>query len=175
MPVRISTYVSSLIEQGRRRIKLLVSGRSDIRTTYESSPFGIDGVPPANWRAIYADTGEKGRNILLGYINQNQLAALNPGENHIYSTNADGSKIESFIKLNNDGTMDVLGNDDFMVRFNALETGFNQLRTDFNNFLTQSYNLHTHASAGAPPVPLGTASTASIANARIDEIRTTST
>ena len=180
--IQIGRYLSSLVEEGRRRIKVLVNGRDDARTPFESMPFGIDGVPPSNWRAIYAETPEKGRNLVIGYINQNQLSILNAGENHVYSTDADGQNIAAFIKLLNNGTMQVLGTGDFLARFNELQTGFNQLRTDLNNHIT-NYNGHIHtttATIGSGPAvgvisatgSTSTASNASIDNAKIDEIET---
>lgn len=180
--LRISTYVSSLVDRGFRRIKLLINGSVDVQPTYQSMPFGIDGVPPNNWRAIYSSTGEKGRNVIVGYINQNQLSALNAGENYVYSTNDAGDKVEAFIKFLNDGRLQLLGSGDFLVRFNALETGFNQLRSDFNSHLT-NYNGHIHlttATVGATATPglisattsTSTPSTADISGSKIDDIET---
>lgn len=182
MKLKIGVYLSSLIEQGRRRIKVLVNGRDDARTTYESLPFGVDGVPPSDWRALYAETAEQGRNVIIGYINQNQLSILNAGENHFYSTDASGENIAAFIKMLNNGTMQVLGTGDFFVRFNELQAGFNQLRQDLNNHIT-NYNAHIHtttATVGSGPAlgvisattSTSTSSSASIDAAKINEIET---
>lgn len=182
MPIKIGTYISSLIDSGRRRIKVLVTGRSDVQNAYESLPFGVDGSPPENRRAIYAETGEKGRNIILGYINQNQLSSLQAGETSFYSTSEDGGMIQSFMTLRNDGTIEILGTGDFLVRFNELETGFNQLRSDHNAHVN-AYNAHIHlttATVGATAVPgvlsatasQSTPSSADISAAKIDEIKT---
>ena len=181
MKLKIGIFLSSLIEQGRRRIKVLVNGRDDARTTYESLPFGVDGVPPNEWRALYAETAEQGRNVIIGYINQNQLSVLNSGETHFYSTDASGENIAAFIKMLSNGTMQVLGTGDFFVRFNELQTGFNQLRQDLNDHIT-NYNAHVHTTTatvgtGPPGVISATTSTsnsssASIDTAKIDEIET---
>lgn len=181
MRLKIAIYLSSLVREGRRRIKALVNGRSDVREPYESLPFGVDGVPPEGWRALYAETSEQGRNVVIGYINQNQLSILNAGENHVYSTDASGENIAAFIKFLNNGTMEVLGTGDFFVRFNELQTGFNQLRSDFNTHVT-NYNGHIHTTTatvgtGPPGVISSTGSTsssssASIDAAKIDEIQT---
>lgn len=182
MKIKISVFLSQLIQQGRRRIKVLLNGRSDPRETNESMPFGIDGVPPENYRAIYAETAERGRNFVIGYINVNQLSTLNAGENHIYSTSEDGSKVAAFIKLLNDDTIEVLGSGDFFVRYNALETAFNQLRTDLNNFIN-IFNSHIHTTTAtvgggatpgviSAPTSSGTSSNADITPARIPEIKT---
>jgi len=50
-----------------------------------------------------------------------------PGEFRTYSTDKDG--VEKFYTwLKNDGTYEVGGNDDFLVRYNELAAGFNQLK-----------------------------------------------
>lgn len=184
MNIKISIFLSALVQEGRRRIKILLNGRSDAREVYESMPFGIDGVPAQNYRAIYAETEEKGRNIVIGYINVNQLSTLNSGENHIYSTSDDGSKVSAFIKLLNDDTIEILGNGDFLVRYAGLETAFNQLKQEHDN-LVNLFNAHIHtttATVGSSPTPgvisapttSGSASTADITVARISEIKTAS-
>lgn len=75
---------------------------------------------------------------------------------------------------------------DFLARFNELKAGFDQLKQDFNDFVTSVHNSdvvpHTHTfnyNAGVTPsngttntavIGTGTESTASIDNAKIDEI-----
>lgn len=142
-------------------------GRADIQESYESAPYGFDSVPVKDLRAIHAETGEKGKTVVIGYINVKQLASLKPGEVRIFSTDKDGNlKID--IRLKDDGTIEMGGTGDFMVRFDELKTGFDKLKSDFNGFLT-----HVHGAAGTPPVPVVLPSTASIDDAKIDEIKTT--
>jgi len=63
---------------------------------------------------------------------------------------------------------------DYMARFNELKAGFDELKSDYNNFVTATYNLHQHPTAAAgpptPPTITGSSSTASIDNAKIDDI-----
>lgn len=157
----ISTTVDNL---GMRLPKFLRLGKSDVQTATQAGAHGIDSNPIADMIAVYADTGEKGEKVILGYLNKNQLAE--PGEFRIFSVNAEG-ELQTFIWLKANGTIQIGGNAKNMVRFQELETGFNQLKDDFNAFLT-----HVHGGSGTPPAPPVLPSTASIAGAKIDEITT---
>ena len=102
--MKISKLIENIYEEGLRVLKVLVNGRNDVQKSYDVSPFGIDGVPPLGWRAIHAETGIKGKTVILGYINQGQLETLTEGENRIYSTDDQGA-LSTFIYLRGDGTM----------------------------------------------------------------------
>jgi hypothetical protein len=172
----VKTISTQLGKLNRRVIKHLRLGKSNVQTSLQVAPHGIDSNPVKDLIAIYAETGEKGKTIILGYLNKNVLAEI--GETRLFSTDSSGA-LKTFIWLKNDGTMQIGGDTKHMVRFEELETGFNTLKTDFNNHLT-AFNAHMHATAGTgPPVPPtpGTgipavASTASISGAKIDEIKT---
>jgi hypothetical protein len=62
---------------------------------------------------------------------------------------------------------------DFAARFNELKAGFDELKTDFNDLVT-AYNSHQHPTAAvgppSPPTVSGSSSTASIDDAKIEEI-----
>jgi hypothetical protein len=165
----ISTEVDSL---QRRVIKFLRFGKKDVQTSLQVSPHGIDSNPVKDLIALYADTGEKGKTVLVGYLNKNVLAAV--GETRLYSTDADGA-LQTFIWLKADGTMELGGNTKHLARFEELKSGYDQLKTDFNNLVT-AFNAHMHPTAGtgppSPPTVTGTASTASIDSSKIDEIKT---
>lgn len=173
----ISKILSSIIENGKLIIKILASGSSDVKTAFNISPFGIDSNPTKDYRAIYANTEVKGEKVLLGIFNENVLTDI--GEIRIYSE--DSPKNQSFyIHLKNDGTCEIGGDSNFMVRFNELETGFNELKDDHNSLVT-AFNSHVHptAAVGPPSVPTpvpGTipvsSSDANITNAKIDNILT---
>lgn len=170
----VKVISSELDNVKRRLVKILRQGRSDVRTSLEASPHGIDSVPVKDLIAIYSETGHDGDTVIIGYLNKNRLADV--GENRLFSTNANGT-LSTFIWLKNDGTMQVGGNTDFMVRFSELETGFNQLKSDFNSLVT-TFNTHVHPGVtigGASTlvtVTLETPSTADISNAKIQEIKT---
>jgi hypothetical protein len=165
----ISTEVDSL---QRRVIKFLRFGKKDVQTSLQVAPHGIDSNPVKDLIALYADTGEKGKTVLVGYLNKNVLAAV--GETRLYSTDADGA-LQTFIWLKADGTMELGGNTKHLARFEELKSGYDQLKTDFNNLVT-AFNAHMHPTAGtgppSPPTVTGTASTASIDSSKIDEIKT---
>ena len=75
------------------------------------------------------------------------------------------STIEIVQNIKNDGIIEINGNSDFAVRFNALQTAFDQLKSDFNT--------HTHVSVtslGTPSVPVPQ-STADITPAKVNEVK----
>lgn len=158
----------------RRLIKVLRKGNSDIQTPFEASPFGIDSNPLKDMIAVYGPTEEKGKTVIIGYIDKNKLADI--GETRLYSTDSDGN-LRFYTWLKNDGTMEIGGNTKHMVRYEELETAFNQLKTDFNTFIT-NYNSHVHTgvtvggSSTSFTVTPGVSSSADISPAKIDEIKT---
>ena len=80
----------------------------------------------------------------------------------------------AFINILNSGIIEINGNTDFAVRFNALETGFNLLRTELNTALT-ILNAHVHTLAGAGTTdPMATPTvlaTAEISAAKVNEVK----
>jgi hypothetical protein len=166
----ISTEITDL---SQRLVKFLRLGRSDVRTALEVGPFGIDSNPPKDTVAAYSDTMVKGQSVVIGYVNTRQDADV--GEVRTYSVDGSGNVV-FYTWLKSDGTMEVGGDSDNMVRYSELESAFNQLRDDFNNFVNTTYNLHQHptAAVGPPSVPTltGTQSNADITGAKIDEIKT---
>lgn len=155
--------ISTRIDQGKRLIKFLKMGINDVQEMNTVQPFGIDGNPRKDMIALYAPTGEQGKAIIIGYINKNQVAAV--GETRLYSTESDSDTEKFYIHLKNDGTAEVGGDSDFMVRFTTLESGFNQFLSD--------HNTHVHVgNMGAPTAPPTIPSSATIAGAKITEIKT---
>lgn len=156
---------SSTDDKDRRELKVVQFGA---KTANVVSSFGEDSHPLENMIAIYANTSEKGDNVVLGYINTNQIAAI--GEKRLFSLMEDGS-LSFSIHLKNDGTCEIGGDGDFAVRFNKLQEQFDQLVTDFNNHVH-----NTTATVGPGPTP-GTItpptvpSTADISAAKIEEIK----
>lgn len=158
----------------RRILKFLRLGKSDVQTSMEAGPYGMDSNPVKDMIAVYAPTGEKGKTVIIGYLNKNQLAEV--GEMRTYSTDSNGA-LKFYIWQKNDGTCEIGGDDDNMVRYSKLEEAFNELKTDFNNLVTV-YNSHTHTGVTAGPGSTGTtpaagqSSSADITPAKIDEIKT---
>lgn len=158
----------------RRVVKFLRFGNSDVQTSVEAAPHGIDSVPIKDLVAVYGKTASSGKTVVIGYLNKDRLAEI--GETRFYSTNEQG-QLQTYVWLKNDATIEIGGDTDNMVRFSELKTAFDQLKSDFNSFVSTTFNVHTHVSAspGSPtatPVPTGTTSTANIDPAKIDEIKT---
>lgn len=177
--LRIVKTISSKLSSGVRFVKFLKFGKSDVQEKRQAAPFGDDSDPVAGMSAIYAKTTKDGEEVIIGYINKNQISG--PGEKRIFSTDSDNNPVFA-LYLRNNGTAEFGGDSDNMVRFSPLETDFNQLKSDFNSFVT-AYNSHTHittATVGASPVPgiisptlsTATPSSADISGAKIDEIKT---
>lgn len=150
----ITKVISNIIESGFRKIKVLVTIDPDVRTAQQVSPFGIDSVPIAGMKAIYAPTNKNGKNVIVGYYNKSLLA--NDGEVRLYSVDDDGA-LSTFIWLKNDGTMQIGGSANHMTQYEGLATAFNTLKADLNQ---------ARAALSLPP------SIADITAAKIDEIKT---
>lgn len=157
-----STFFDSV---KRRIVKVLRFGKTDVNTGYEVSPFGFDGNPLSDMRAIFADTNRSGRRVIIGYINKNQLAQ--PGESRLFSVDSNGN-LKTFIWLKNDGSIELGGTNDNLVRFSKLEEAFNELQGKFNTF-AQAYTPGSPASVGTPPFI--EQSNSDISEAKIDNLK----
>ncbi len=168
--------ISSSISGAIQKVKFLRFGDSDVQEKKTVTPYGIDANPIPEMIALYAETGVKGESVLVGYINKNAIAQ--PGELRLFSTNTSGVE-QAYLYFKADGKADFNGSNDNLVRFSKLETGFNQLKTDVNNLITL-FNVHQHisttpASPTSTPTAVATASTATIAQAKITDLRTSAT
>jgi hypothetical protein len=154
--VSIVKIETALIEAGRRILKAIRFGTKDGKQSFEAMPYGIDSSPIKGMRAIYAPTGTSGKSVIIGYINTDQIAE--EGETRIFSSGGE-------IWLRTNGTCEILGTGNFLVKFNELETAFNQLKTDFNT--------HTHIDpvSGSLPPPT-TPSIANVSEAKAGNIKT---
>ena len=176
--MKVVKVISTAKKSGERLIKFLRLGKEDIQEVVEVSPYGVDSNPIEGMVAIYAPTGQQGQAVIIGYVNKNQIAE--PGETRIFSTDDSGTvKFDLFLKK--DGTAEFGGNTKNMVRYQELAIAFNQLKAEFNA-LVSVYTAHTHLYFPGPTIPSppptppptvpGVASTANIAPAKIDEIKT---
>lgn len=167
----ISTQLDSL---KNRVVKVLRFGKTDTRTAKEAAPYGTDSNPIKGMRAVYAQTSNKKDRVIVGYLNKNQLADV--GEHRTYSTDEDGN-LKFWVWQKNDGTLELGGNAKHLARFEELKDGFDQLKSD-HNALLQEFKAHTHpgvtvgAGVTGIPVSTSTASTASIDDSKIEEIKT---
>lgn len=67
--------------------------------------------------AVYSETAEKGKDVIVGYLNKNQLADV--GESRMYATDANGN-LKLYVWLKADGTMELGGTADNAVRYQKL-------------------------------------------------------
>ena len=166
--------LSTSITSGKRIIKFLRMGKSDVQTSNEAMPFGFDSNPTKDLIAIYGQSATKGDTVIIGYINKNQLADI--GELRLYSTDDNGNQ-KFYVWLHNDGTCEIGGDTNYAVKFNELKTEFNKLKDNFNNFLL-AYNTHTHvgvtvgSGATGMTTPSTETNTSNIDNAKNDKIKT---
>lgn len=176
--MKATKVISTRIVNSKRLVKFLGIGRSDVQEKNEVGPFGIDSNPVKDMVAIMAPTSEIGKDVIIGYINTNQMAEV--GETRLFSTDLDGVE-QIFIHLKNDGNIEFGDNADNLVRFSKLKLEFDNLKNDFNSLVT-AYNSHVHittATVGATAVPgiispttsTGTPSTADISPSKIDELK----
>ncbi len=158
-------FSSSLDKISRRVVKFLRNGKSDVQTAEESGPYGVDSNPIRHMIAIYAKTEQAGQNVLIGYINKNQLAEQ--GEIRIYSTDSDGG-LKTYVWCKNNGDILLGGDADNAVRFNPLK----QEMTNLQNFINQQLLLiATGIAAGGGSYSPGTL-TIDISNSKADKIKT---
>ena len=102
--MKVVKIISSAIEEGFRRIKFQRLGKSDVQSSYQANPFGVDSQPIKDMQAIHAATGEKGESVVLGYINKALAAA--DGEIRIFSVDSDGA-LKSYVHVKADGTIEI--------------------------------------------------------------------
>ena len=178
--MKLARTISTFFEDGFRAIKTKY-GKSNVETSKSSNPFGFDANPPKGLIAVLAETMSNEDPIVIGYLNASALDSLGIGDSIVYSTDSNGAN-KATITLRNDGTIEMLGTGDFMVRFSELETAYNQLKDDHDG-LVSAFNQHVHptAAVGSPSPPTAipsvipaTPSTGDISGAKIEEIKTSS-
>ena len=103
----VKVLSSSYDKAKKRLIKLTRFGKSDTQTAMEAMPFGLDSNPIKDMIAVYAATSETGKEVIIGYLNKNQLA--DAGELRLFSTDATGS-LKANVWLKKDGTIELNGN-----------------------------------------------------------------
>jgi hypothetical protein len=144
----ISTEIDNL---GRRVSKVLRFGNRDVLTALEASPYGIDSNPVQGRIAIYADTGEKGKTVIVGYIDKNKLAEV--GATRIYSTDANGT-VKFALYMRADGTCEFGGTGDFLVRYEKMDDFMQSLKSDINTELVKIQTGITGVGGAYAPTPI---------------------
>lgn len=177
--IKVGKIISSARDAaGRLLVNLLIDGiiskgEGDLRTPKQIAPFGIDSNPIAGKRVVYLQSGKDGRYYVAGILNTKGIAET--GEIRFFSTDDDEVE-QMFLHLKKDGTAEFGGDDDNLMRFAPAKDGFDELREDLNDLIIK-FNTHVHptttpgAPTGVTPTA-GAASTASINDSKIDEIKT---
>lgn len=106
-------------------VKILRLGNSDVQTSKQISPYGIDSNPIKDMVAIQGETSIKGENVIVGYIGKEHITEA--GEIRLYSTDSDGV-LKSTVYLRDDETLELMGDSNFAVKYNELKTAFDLLK-----------------------------------------------
>lgn len=117
---------STMTEDGMRMIKVDQFGAKE---PYECSPYGFDSNPIKDMTAIYADTSENGEPIIIGYVNENQLAEV--GELRLYNSG------QGYIWIKNDDSIELNGNARTIIAFQDLKSELENTITKLNAELTK--------------------------------------
>lgn len=157
------------MENGKRVLKLLRYGNDDVITPRPVMPFGIDSVPAPvkNLIGVYADTARDGNMVLIGYIPAEQVAQV--GELRLYSMNEEGNAVAFQQLLKNDGTCELGGTTDNLVRYTALDAG---MQSTVTQVLTNLNQIAVAINAIVPGSYTPSALGVDISAAKINEIKT---
>lgn len=140
-------------------IKILRYGKEDVQTSDQYLPFGIDSKPIKEQLAAQSTTKDRGSTVILGYKVISDITE--EGETRIYSVDSNGDPAFDII-LKTDGTCEIGGDLDNLIRFAALDTALQTFITDLNTKLTAAFT----AVGGSWP---GTS--LDISGAKINEIK----
>ncbi|HUX59716.1 MAG TPA: hypothetical protein VMV32_00275 [Ignavibacteriaceae bacterium] len=131
----------------------------DIQTIELMTPAGDDSIPVNGSKVAILQVSSSYKIAIAQ--NDNITPIMGAGEKMIYSQA--GDVIKAFTKWLDSGIIELNGNNDFAVQFNALKTGFDLLVTNFN--------AHVHTETGgttsAPTIP----STADIDASKVSEVK----
>lgn len=160
--IYFSKFSDSVIDGGKRLLKVLQFGA---KSADECLPFGVDSNPIKNMTAIYAETSNDSESVIIGYINENQLAQS--GETRLFSVDSNGA-LKSYVWLKNNGDIELNGNNYSSVRFEPLNVGLNSEKDLINAELVK---IATAINAIVPgsytPLPI----TLDISNAKNDTVK----
>lgn len=141
-------------------VKVLRYGENDVQTSGQFLPFGIDSKPIKDMLAAQSTTSNREDTIIFGYLIESE--ETEEGETRIYSADATG-ETKFYIKLLRDGTCEIGGDVDNLVRFEALDQALQTFITDLNTNLVSALG----AVGGSWP---GTS--LDITGAKIEEVKT---
>lgn len=171
----VKTISSEIDNLNRRVIKFLRLGKEDFQTSLQVAPHGIDSNPVRDMVAIYGESSQKGKTVIIGYLNREMLAV--PGETRVYSTDSTGA-LKGFIWLKSDGTYHFGGDADNLVRFSKLKEVVDELQNDLTTLKQVFTNWVPVPNDGGAALKSGSSSwagtplTKNIDASKIDEFKT---
>lgn len=165
--MKLLKVISTTVDNLQRRVIKAWNGKSDTRTAIQSTPYGIDSHPIKDMVAIYAKTELDGNEYIIGYLNKDCLAAI--GEMRVFSTNETGT-LKAYTWYKNDGTQELNGNADNLVRWAALNTQLQNEVTAINVELTK---ISAALNAIIPGIYTMQAITLNINTAKISDLKST--
>lgn len=163
--LKLLSVLSTSIDSLHRRVVKAWNGKSDTRTAKQYDPPGIDSNPIKDMVCIYGLTELDGSEVIIGYLNKNQLAAS--GEFRTFSTDENGT-VKFNVWLKSDGTV-LMGTSVTPAAYTNFAVKFNELKIEFNEFKAK-FNAHTHVTT----CPAGAGSAAITPNqsiANIDNVK----
>lgn len=130
-------YNTLLDTVGRRIVRVYEIGP---KTADQVAPFGDDSNPIQGMDAIYAESSNDGDPVILGYVNTKQLAAA--GEKRLYSIKPKSltvpyGTISFYAWFRNNGTLELNGSADNLVRYAALNAALQAEVQRLNTELTK--------------------------------------
>jgi hypothetical protein len=132
--MKLTWINSTALKEGFRIIKTRMT-KSILETSKQAMPFGFDANPSKNYIAILAETMSNEEPVIVGYLNPKALDSLNIGDSMQYSTDENGN-IKAKVIARNDGTLEILGNDDNAVRYSILKSEYDKTKTVLDNILS---------------------------------------
>lgn len=156
-----------------RMLDLELTSPEDVQSTQLVRLGGVDCHPVDGDKVIVFQVGTAWK---LGVLLDDGIApASAAGELWIYSRETDGT-LSATIKLKNNGTVEILGADDYAVAYNDMKGAFDKLREDFNAVVTLLLT-HTHTGVTTGGGTSGTSaaafqqSTADMSSAKVTAVR----
>lgn len=149
------TISTSIARNGKRIIKGLVFGKSDLREIPQIAPFGIDSNPTNDKRGLFVSTTTIGKYYSVGIINTN--CKSEPGETRIFSTDATGT-FKYNLWLRSDGTMlqgdstNPAAYTNFAVKYNELKSENDKLKSTVDSLVTKWNSFCSSYVPGSPTV-----------------------
>lgn len=126
------TISTELDKLKRLLIKVTRYGFNDTQTPIQATPYGLDSNPIKGMVAVFSQTGEKGKPVILGYLNPTSLAKV--GEFRMYSTDLSGA-LQFYILLTNTGKCEIGGKTNNLVKWFPLSDNLNTMVSLINQNL----------------------------------------